>query len=77
MPVTSQSIISEAQRWTDGLMKDLVGTGQALKPVYVSFMGKDEDPRESFGENWGRLQELKKSVDEGNLFRFAQPGSGQ
>ncbi|RJE18772.1 FAD binding domain protein [Aspergillus sclerotialis] len=69
--------ISEAQRWTDGLMKDLVGTGQTLKPVYVSFMGKDEDPRESFGENWDRLQALKKSVDKDNLFRFSQPGSGE
>ncbi|OGE58232.1 hypothetical protein PENARI_c001G11611 [Penicillium arizonense] len=62
--------MGEAKAWVDGLMRELNATGQALKPVYVSFMGKDEDPRDSFGPNWDRLQTLKKSVDPENVFRF-------
>jgi FAD/FMN-containing dehydrogenase len=62
--------MGEAKAWVNGLMRELNATGQALKPVYVSFMGKDEDPRDSFGPNWDRLQTLKKSVDPENVFRF-------
>lgn len=62
--------MEEANAWVDGLMKELNATGQALKPVYVSFMGKDENPRDSFGSNWDRLQALKKLMDPGNVFRF-------
>ncbi|KAJ5345336.1 hypothetical protein N7452_003340 [Penicillium brevicompactum] len=62
--------MGEAQAWVDGLMKELNATRHALNPVYVSFMGKDEDPRDSFGPNWDRLQALKASVDPEGIFRF-------
>ncbi|CAG8275035.1 unnamed protein product [Penicillium salamii] len=62
--------MGEAQAWVDGLMKELNATRHALNPVYVSFMGKDENARESFGPNWDRLQALKKTVDPESVFRF-------
>ncbi|EFQ96768.1 6-hydroxy-D-nicotine oxidase [Nannizzia gypsea CBS 118893] len=69
--------MERAQAWVDGLMADIKGTGQALKPVYVSFMGKDEETQNSFGQNWKRLQELKGTLDKRDLFRFAQPMLGK
>ncbi|EZF36477.1 hypothetical protein H109_03656 [Trichophyton interdigitale MR816] len=69
--------MEKAQSWVDGLMADIKGTGQSLKPVYVSFMGTDEETHDSFGQNWKRLQELKGSLDKKNLFRFAQPMLGK
>lgn len=69
--------IQRARDWVDGLRKDVIATGQAMKPVYVSFMGEDEEPRESYGRNWERLQALKSTVDRGNLFQFAQPRLGR
>ncbi|KAM5466569.1 hypothetical protein MauCBS54593_005826 [Microsporum audouinii] len=65
--------MTDAQGWVDGLMADIKGTGQALKPAYVSFMGEDEATHESFGQNWERLQALKRDMDQKNLFKFAQP----
>lgn len=62
--------MAEAQAWVDGLMKELNATRHALNPVYVSFMGKDENARESFGPNWDRLQALKETVDPESVFRF-------
>ncbi|OOQ87502.1 FAD binding domain-containing protein [Penicillium brasilianum] len=62
--------MDEARSWVDGLMKEMNATRQAMKPVYVSFMGEDEDPRVSFGSHWERLQALKQSVDPDNVFRF-------
>jgi FAD/FMN-containing dehydrogenase len=62
--------MDEARGWVNGLMKEMNATSQAMKPVYVSFMGEDEDPRDTFGSHWDRLQALKKSVDPENVFRF-------
>jgi hypothetical protein len=59
--------------WVDGLVSNLKGTGEVMKPVYVSFMGDDENTHESFGDNWGRLQALKKRVDRNDVFGTAQP----
>jgi hypothetical protein len=59
--------------WVDGLVSNLKGTCEVMKPVYVSFMGDDENTHESFGDNWGRLQALKKRVDRNDVFGTAQP----
>ena len=66
----------EARQWADGLVRDLDATGRTMSPVYVSFMGDEEDPTRSFGGNWPRLKALKKTTDPDNLFRFAQPRLG-
>ncbi|KAK3317099.1 FAD binding domain-containing protein [Apodospora peruviana] len=59
--------------WVDTLVSNLRATGELMKPAYVSFMGEDESTHESFGDNWGRLKQLKKRVDGKDVFGTAQP----
>ncbi|KAB5542441.1 FAD binding domain-containing protein [Coniochaeta sp. 2T2.1] len=67
-------MVRGAVAWVGGLVANLRATGELMNPPYVSFMGDDESARESFGEeNWGRLTELKKRVDRGDVFGTAQP----
>ena len=65
--------MDDARSWVEGLVHDLKATGEAMKPVYVNFMGLDECTEECFGPNWERLRLLKKDIDRTNLFQFAQP----
>jgi Berberine and berberine like len=62
-----------AKGWVEGLVSELKATGEVMKPVYVNFMGEDEQTDVAYGENWERLRKLKQRVDSTNFFQFAQP----
>ena len=68
--------MSDGEGWVNGLVSALRSTGETMKPVYVSFMGDEEDVSESFGKGWERLKALKKKVDGDNVFCFSQPKLG-
>ncbi len=63
----------EAKDWTEALVKELKESGEVLPGGYVNFMGTEESTEGCFGDNWERMKELKRRVDGGNVFEFAQP----
>ncbi|KAK2616913.1 hypothetical protein QQS21_000001 [Conoideocrella luteorostrata] len=67
------SEMKDSAAWADEVVSSINATGEAITPPYVSFMGEDEDTRETFGPNWERLKALKKRVDGTNIFSTAQP----
>ncbi|CAJ2509006.1 Uu.00g140320.m01.CDS01 [Anthostomella pinea] len=62
-----------AAAWVDEVVSGLKSTGELMKPVYVSFMGEDENTDQSFGDGWERLKALKRRHDAKDTFRHAQP----
>uniref|UniRef100_A0A093VYQ9 6-hydroxy-D-nicotine oxidase n=1 Tax=Talaromyces marneffei PM1 TaxID=1077442 RepID=A0A093VYQ9_TALMA len=65
--------MDEAKAWVEKLVADLVATGEGELGVYVSFMGEDEQTKQSFADNWDQMRAIKAKVDTNNLFQFAQP----
>lgn len=62
-----------AAAWVDNVVSGLKSTGEVIRPVYVSFMGDDEDTHQSFGDGWERLKSLKRHYDGSDTFCHAQP----
>lgn len=65
--------MTSAEDWVEGVVQGLHSTGEIMRPVYVSFMGEDEDPEPCFGRGWARLKTLKQSYDAEDRFCNAQP----
>jgi hypothetical protein len=70
---TDDEHMHEAREWPEGIVRELKEAGEVLGGGYVNFMGLEEGTSECFGDNWDKMKALKKKVDGGNLFKFAQP----
>jgi len=66
--------LDESQIWMEKLHSSLLASGEAMAGTYVSLAKPgDYGLQEIYGENWNRVQELKKSLDPKGIFGKAVP----
>lgn len=65
--------MATAVTWVNSVQQDLQSTGEAMNPVYASFMGEDEDARPCYRDGWDRLKGLKQRYDAEDTFCRSQP----
>ncbi|PMD36579.1 FAD-binding domain-containing protein [Hyaloscypha variabilis F] len=63
----------EAFSWADEVVEELTEGGLLMKGGYVALMGENEPTEDCFGDNWGRLKELKNKLDPNLFFRNTVP----
>jgi hypothetical protein len=63
----------EAFSWADEVVEELTEGGLLTKGGYVALMGENEPTEDCFGDNWGRLKELKNKLDPNLFFRNTVP----
>jgi hypothetical protein len=63
----------EAYAWADNVVDDLKRSRLVMKGGYVALLGGDEQVEECFGDNWERLKELKRKLDQKSVFRHTVP----
>ena len=63
----------DAYAWADEVVLDLRKNGLMMNGGYVALMGTTEPVEACFGDNWDRLKELKRKLDQTSMFRYAVP----
>lgn len=63
----------EAYAWSDAVVANLKQNSLMMRGGYVAQMGPKEPVEDCFGDNWERLKELMKKLDQDSVFRYAVP----